>query len=443
MPASKVSKASKVVVNLANNETYNVRIGEQILENLGSYLRKTPATSKLSRIFIITDENVAPLYLTQAKRSCVSAGFRVSDAVVPAGEASKSIEVAAELWQACASLNLDRASAIVALGGGVVGDLAGFVAATYMRGICLVQVPTTLLSMIDSSVGGKTAINLEAGKNLVGAFKQPAYVCADTTTLATLPAREFSCGMAELVKSALLCSDDFFFWLLDKADSLVPYCEKAPAQSLYLEAAQQSSETTQSPYLEAAQQSPEAIPTQQPPEATTHPHPKETPAQLLCEAITQAVVFKANIVARDICETAGVRACLNYGHTLGHALESLLGYGEISHGLAVAQGMRFAAHLSEEVLNMPHDLAKTQNDLLDTLGLFDFSQTELLSATSKLTAEEILEAMKHDKKARGGNLRFVLLHDVGKWELLEVEDDCVLKHLKNWLGTLVNFESEA
>ena len=167
---------------------------------------------------MITDSNVGPLYLARCKASLSGAGFKVSDIAVPAGESSKSLEVAGEIWRAMAQLDLGRDCVVIALGGGVVGDLAGFVASTFMRGVPIVQVPTTLLAMVDSSVGGKTAANLPEGKNLVGTFYQPSVVCADTSTLETLPHREWVCGCGEVAKSAIIDSDEFFFWLSDHAD---------------------------------------------------------------------------------------------------------------------------------------------------------------------------------------------------------------------------------
>ena len=347
--------ATKVIVNIPGEEAYDVRIGGGVLANLGAHLRKLPVFAESDRALVVTDENVAPLYRADAKEALAQAGFRVSDIAVPAGEGSKSVEVAGEIWEAMASLALGRDCVVVALGGGVVGDLAGFVAATYMRGVPVVQVPTTLLSMVDSSVGGKTGVNLAAGKNLVGAFKQPAYVCADTATLATLDEREWACGCAEIAKSAVIDSDDFFFWLVDAAG---------------------------------------------------------------------AVVFKADVVAADKSESKGVRECLNYGHTLGHAVESLAGYGAFSHGAAVAEGMRFAARMAVSLVDAPLDLVETQDSLLDQLGLpaLDWSAEP----------EAMLEAMKRDKKARRGQVRFVLPRDVGSWQLADVDDATILDHLNAW-----------
>ncbi|HIY83021.1 MAG TPA: 3-dehydroquinate synthase [Candidatus Rubneribacter avistercoris] len=363
--------ATKVVVNIPGETSYDVRIGAGVLDRLGAHLRAVPALAGAERALVITDSNVAPLYLAAAKEALAQGGFRVSDIVVPAGEEAKSVEVAGEVWEAMAQLSLGRDCVVAALGGGVVGDLAGFAASTYMRGVQAVQVPTTLLSMVDSSVGGKTGVNLPAGKNLVGTFKQPSYVCADTSTLSTLDAREWACGCAEVAKSAVIDSDDFFFWLTDAADDL------------------------------AARDS-----------ATVE------------EAIARSVVFKADVVAADKAESRGVRECLNYGHTLGHAVEAESGYGTFSHGAAVAEGMRFAARLAASLLGTSLDFVQTQDELLDRLGL------PALPWSAK--PEAMLAAMKRDKKARRGQVRFVLPRDVGSWELADVADEDILEHLEEW-----------
>ena len=361
--------ATKVIVSIPNEADYAVRIGQGILDDLGS---KVAALGSFSQTLIITDSNVGPLYLAQAKASLARAGFKTSEITVPAGEETKSLEVAGEIWSAMAQLDLGRDCVVVALGGGVVGDLAGFVASTYMRGVCVVQVPTTLLSMVDSSVGGKTAVNLPEGKNLVGTFFQPSHVCADTATLSTLDQREWRCGCAEIAKSSVIDSDEFFFWMLENAPAL------------------------------AARD-----------------------AAVVAEAVARCVVFKANVVARDKTETSGVRECLNYGHTLGHAVEALAGYGTFSHGEAVAEGMRFAARLGEALVGTSHELATAQDELLCELGLPALAWSA--------DAADMLDAMKRDKKARGGTVRFVLPRDVGDWELADVEDAVILEHLEAWV----------
>ena len=363
--------ATKVVVNIPGEEPYDIRIGEGLLAGLGGYLKGLPRIANAPQLLVITDSNVAPLYLAEVKESLKNVGFRVSDITVDAGEESKSVAVASEVWEAMAGLGLTRDCAVVALGGGVVGDLTGFVGSTYMRGIPIVQVPTTLLAMVDSSVGGKTGVNLEAGKNLVGTFTQPIYVCACTTTLATLPEREWACGCAEVAKSAAIDSDDFFFWVLEHAGQL-----------------------------------------------------QQRDASVVAEAIARCVAFKANVVAQDKTESVGIRECLNYGHTLGHAIETLAGYGTYSHGAAVAEGMRFAARLGERLVGTSAEFVKTQDELLDTL--------DLPALEWRAPAADMLEAMKRDKKARGGAVRFVLPRDVGEWELVAVDDDVLLKALEEW-----------
>lgn len=363
--------ATKVVVNIPGERPYDVRIGAGVLPRLGAHVRAVPELADAERALLITDENVAPLYRADAKAALVEAGFRVSDVAVPAGEDSKSLQVAGEIWEAMAQLSLGRDCVVVALGGGVVGDLAGFVASAYMRGVPVAQVPTTLLSMVDSSVGGKTGVNLAAGKNLVGAFKQPVYVCADTATLATLDEREWACGCAEIAKASVIDSDEFFFWLVDAAEALAARDEAVVA-----------------------------------------------------EAIARSVVFKADVVAADKTESKGVRECLNYGHTLGHAVEALAGYGTFSHGAAVAEGMRFAARLGAALVDTPLELVEAQDALLDALGLPALEWSA--------DPQAMLEAMKRDKKARRGQVRFVLPQDVGEWRLADVDDETLLEHLDAW-----------
>jgi 3-dehydroquinate synthase len=363
--------AVKVVVQIPGETDYGVRIGEGILDGLGQTLRQIEAVATCPHVLVISDSNVAPLYLARTKAALAGAGFKVSDICVPAGEESKSVEVAGEVWEAMAALGLTRDCTVVALGGGVVGDLAGFTGSTFMRGITVVQVPTTLLAMVDSSVGGKTGVNLEAGKNLVGTFCQPAHVCASTDTLATLDAREWACGLAEVAKSAVIDSDEFFFWMYENAQGLA-------ARNW----------------------------------------------DLVQQAIARCVVFKAGVVSEDKTESHGVRECLNYGHTLAHAIEKLSGYGKYSHGAAVAEGMRFAAVLGARIVGTNAEFAQTQAQLLDTLGL--------LRLDFRAPAQDILEVMKHDKKARAGAVKFVLARDVAKWELVQVSDADILMALEEF-----------
>ncbi len=372
--------ATKVMISLPDEADYAVRIGAGVLDALGRNLRSFERFARAQDVLVITDSNVGPLYLARTRKALTAEGFKVREITVPAGEPSKSIDVAAEIWSAMAQLSLGRDCLVVALGGGVVGDLAGFVASTYMRGVPVVQVPTTLLSMVDSSVGGKTAVNLPEGKNLVGTFFQPSFVCADTSTLASLPEREWLCGCGEIAKSSVIDSDDFFFWLLEHAQEL----------------AKRDPVTTE-------------------------------------EAIARCVVFKADIVARDKTETSGVRECLNYGHTLGHAIEACTGFGTFSHGACVAEGMRFAAKLACDFAE--HNAESTTNANPDAVAEFAAAQADLLDALGlvplayEATPEALLSAMKHDKKARGGDLRFVLADDIATWRIRPIADDLVLSAL--------------
>lgn len=363
--------ATKVIVQLPGERDYAVRIGSGVIGSLGRNLREVEGFAGLRDAIVITDENVAPLYLANVKAALEQAGFKAADVVVPAGEDTKSIQIASEIWSALAQLGMGRDCVIVALGGGVVGDLAGFVASTYMRGVRVVQVPTTLLAMVDSSVGGKTAVNLPEGKNLVGSFYQPSFVCADIDTLSTLPEREWRCGCAEVAKSAVIDSDDFFFWLAECAGQLSRRDE-----------------------------------------------------QVCAEAVKRCVVFKAGVVAQDKTESAGVRECLNYGHTFGHAIETVAGFGVFSHGAAVAEGMRFAAAVAQDRGLAPDDFVQAQASLLNDL--------QLPALDWRGPADSMMEAMKRDKKTRGGEVRFVLASDVGVWSLVPIPHDELASYVQYW-----------
>ena len=251
-----------------------------------------------------------------------------------------------------------------------MGDLAGFSAATYLRGVRFVQIPTTLLAQVDSSVGGKTGVDLRAGKNLAGAFKQPLLVVADTDALTSLPESEWRSGLAEVAKSAVIDGEEFTAWLEEHAAELLA-------------------------------RDPDVV----------------------REAVVRSVAFKSRVVSTDEKEE-GVRECLNYGHTLGHAVENVAGYGAIPHGLAVVEGMRFAVRLAVEVLGAPREFVRRQDALLDTLGLPALS--------SAWPVGELLSAMRSDKKARSGSVRFVLADAPGSWTCSAVEDRVILEHLGAW-----------
>lgn len=360
---------ARIVIDIPGETPYEVHIAQGLVDNLGARIRMFDQDN--SKVVVVTDTAVAPLYLDRVKTSLAQAQYEVHEIVVPSGEGAKSLSVAGDLWDSFASMHLDRNALVVALGGGVVGDLAGFVGSTFMRGLRIVQVPTTLLSMVDSSVGGKTAINLSAGKNLVGTFCQPVHVCADTDLLGSLPEREWLCGCGEIAKSAVIDSDDFYFWLWDHAYDL-----------------------------------------------------RKRNHEVVAEAVKRSVSFKARVVVQDKQETLGVRECLNYGHTLAHAIENAAGYGTYSHGAAVAQGMRFAARLGAATLGTSLEFVRSQDELLDKLGLVELD--------FDADPEQLLSLMMSDKKVRNGRLRFVLPQDVESWVVKTLPPEVVLEHLRAW-----------
>lgn len=312
----------------------------------------TLAEEKGRRVLIVSDSNVDPLYGGRCEQQLLAQGFNPRRVVVPAGEESKSPAAAQKLYSEAVRAGMDRRSVVVALGGGVIGDLAGFVAATYLRGIRLIQVPTTLLAMVDSSVGGKTAINLKEGKNLVGAFHQPIEVCVDLDTLKTLPERDYAAGLAEVVKYGVIWDATFFGKVEAGAEAIL-----------------------------------------------------KRDGALLAELIARCCEIKAEIVRVDEMET-GVRAILNFGHTLGHALEQTAGYGRWRHGEAVAVGMVYAAELSAMVKGFRREDGLRIRQLLQRLGL--------PTAPEKSTAwKDLRHAMKADKKSRDQTPRFVLAEKMG------------------------------
>ncbi len=347
---------------------YEVVIGPGVLEDVGDLVRLIAPSAR--NVAIITDNIVGDLFGLTAERKLIEAGFDVHPLSVAPGEESKSWAVAGELLEALAEVKLDRHDLVLALGGGVIGDLGGFVAATYLRGISFVQVPTTLLAQVDSSVGGKTGVDLRAGKNLAGAFKQPLLVIADTSALGSLPPSEWASGLAEIAKSAVVDGEEFLGWMEENAEALA-----------------------------------------------------SRDAEVVIEAVRRSVEFKSKVVSADETE-AGPRECLNYGHTFGHALEKVSGYGSIAHGLAVAEGMRFAARLSVEAGNASMDFVRRQDRLLDALGL--------PALTTQLSPGALQEAMHSDKKARGGNVRFVLLETAGVWRCEPVAERVIGEHLAAW-----------
>jgi 3-dehydroquinate synthase len=320
----------------------------------------TPVLSQ-KRVFIVTDSNVAPLYLEALSQTLAKAGIRVDHAVVPAGEASKDFDHLSRLLDAMLAAKCERGTMIVALGGGVIGDLAGFAASILLRGVDFIQVPTTLLAQVDSSVGGKTGINTGAGKNLVGSFHQPRLVIADTDVLASLPRRELLAGYAEVAKYGLLGDAAFWAWLEDNAAAMLGG------------------------------------------DARRH--------ELLRHAIVTSCAAKARIVAADEKES-GVRALLNLGHTFGHALEAEMGYGDaLLHGEAVAIGMELAFELSARLGHCPAADAKRVSEHLAAVGLP--TRPPRNGPRGAVTAAALMAHMSHDKKMKDGTVTFVLARRIG------------------------------
>ena len=348
-----MSNRVTVPVQLADH-SYEILIGGGLLVEAGQILaERFPGRS----VRVVTDSTVATHHLAKLVSSLAAAGYQVPDPmIVPAGESSKSFTQYASLCEGLLATRLDRQTLLIALGGGVIGDLAGFAAASLLRGLDFVQIPTTLLAQVDSSVGGKTGINAAAGKNLVGAFHQPLLVLADSDTLATLPRRELLAGYAEVLKYGLI-GDAGFFSRLDKIG----------------------------PALLAGEQA----------------------AQI--EAVAYSCRAKAAVVARDPLEK-GERALLNFGHTFGHALESLLHYdGRLLHGEGVAIGMILALDLSVRLgLCAAEDLARVRAHYAKT-GL-----PSKIDPAWELTTEAIISAMQTDKKTKDGKLRFILARKISE-----------------------------
>ena len=315
------------------------------------------------QVLIVSDEHVAPLYLERVRAGLN--GLAHEALVLGAGESSKSIESTNRIFDALAALGANRDATIIALGGGVIGDLAGFAAACWMRGVDFLQMPTTLLAMVDSSVGGKTGVNLAAGKNLVGAFHQPRAVVIDTATLATLPKREYAAGLAEIVKYGAIGDREFFAWLESHADAL-----------------------------------------------------NTREANALAHAIATSCRQKAGVVARDEREQ-GERALLNFGHTFAHALEAESGYGSLLHGEAVAIGMVLAARLSAALARAPSaDAAR----LAALLARFDLPT----ALPADADPDALLSRMRLDKKNLSGRLRLILWRGIGHAEIVpDVDADAI------------------
>jgi len=333
------------------NRSYAIRIAPGLLDQLG---RECARLKLGTRCVIITDTNVGRRFAKPVFNSLARAGFTPSLIVVPAGETAKSLKTVQTCYDLLAAHRLERKSFIIALGGGVVGDLAGFVAATYLRGLAFVQVPTTLLAQVDSSVGGKVGVNLKAGKNLVGAFYQPRLVLCDLDTLRALPEREFSAGLAEVIKYGIIYDAKLFGQLERDLPKLL----------------------------------------------------KRDP-EILARVVARCCQIKAEVVGQDETE-GGLRAILNFGHTIGHAIENISGYGKYLHGEAIAIGQVVAATLSAGVAGLRENDAGRIRDLFRRAGL------PVAIKLNSMQKRKLFAAMKLDKKVSGGEIKFVLVRKIGK-----------------------------
>ena len=347
LPADQSASAALTLAVNLGERSYPITIGRQLLDDavlLGKHVRG-------ERAAIVTNTVVAPLYLARLTRSLQAAGKQVTAVVLPDGEEEKTWANLMRIFDALLAAQCDRKTTLIALGGGVVGDMAGFAAATYMRGVPLVQVPTTLLSQVDSSVGGKTGINHPLGKNMIGAFYQPQTVIADTDTLSTLPARELSAGLAEVIKHGAVLDATFFAWIEENIAALLA----------------------------------------RDPVAITH-------------AVRRSCEIKAEVVRQDERES-GIRAILNFGHTFAHAIEAGLGYGTWLHGEAVGCGMVMAADLSQRLGLL---------DAVSRARIVRLVQAAGLPIVAPdLGHEAWIDLMQVDKKNEGGEIRFILLKPLG------------------------------
>jgi len=358
MPVLAPDAATVVSVPLGAR-SYDIHVGRGLLARAGALMQ--PVLSQ-KRVFIVTDSNVGRLYLAPLTKTLTAAGIRADHAVVPAGEASKNFGPFAQLLDSMLAAKCERGTMIVALGGGVIGDLAGFAASVLLRGVDFVQIPTTLLSQVDSSVGGKTGINTAAGKNLVGTFHQPRLVVADTDVLGTLPRRELLAGYAEVAKYGLLGDADFWAWLEKNGAALLSG------------------------------------------DASSH--------DLMRQAIVASCEAKARIVAADEKES-GLRALLNLGHTFGHALEAEMGYGDaLLHGEAVAIGMVLAFELSARLGHCSADDAARVRAHIAAVGLP--SAPPRTGPRGAITAAALIAHMAQDKKMKDGAVTFVLARRIGE-----------------------------
>jgi 3-dehydroquinate synthase len=349
----------------AATQSYPVFVGYGLLDRLGEKMKQAALSGTAT---IVSDENVLSIYGKKVEGILRDAGFAVNSIVVPPGEETKSMESAIRIYDFLVEHRAERDDIIVALGGGMVGDLAGFAAATFLRGMPWIQVPTSLVAMVDASIGGKVGVNHPEGKNLVGAFYQPSFVLADVQTLATLPRRELTSGWAEVIKHGMILDEEFVQFLETNVNSL-----------------------------------------------------KKLEPDLLTRAIARSAAIKAQVVSQDEKEREGKRTILNYGHTIGHGLETATRYKRLFHGEAVAIGMMGAAKLSQRLGPLSSEAVERQEVLLQKFGLPTSLRAEAASqkrgrqrGNLKLSVAGVTRAMELDKKVKGKAIRWVLLQDIGK-----------------------------
>ena len=352
----------KLKVELGVN-SYEVRVGSGLLARAGLWLKEKGFSGKA---VIITDTTVKGLYSETLSKGLTNAGFDVTILDVQPGEEQKSLETAGGLYEGLTAAYAERTTSVLALGGGVIGDLAGFVAATYMRGVPLIQVPTTLLAQVDSSIGGKTAVDHGKLKNTIGVFYQPRMVVADIETLTTLPEDELTNGLAEVIKHAAIRSDDFFYYLDNNIEKAM-----------------------------------------------------EPDISVLEDMVVESIRIKAEVVEKDEKES-GLRSILNYGHTIGHAIEAVSNF-RLKHGQAVAIGMMAAAKISRRMEILDEDEVARLEEVIRRAGL--------PVAMPDLDIEAVMQATKSDKKVSQGKVRFVLLKSIGHAIISDEVDPALVREV--------------
>ena len=358
---------NKILVPLKNN-SYEVLIRQGIINNIGAELIRIGIQTD-RKILIVSNKEISNLFADKFLKNLKIHNFHAKIFNIKAGESYKNLETLSEIYNEAFEIGLDRNSLIIALGGGIVGDITGLAAATWLRGIEYIQIPTTLLSMVDSSVGGKTAVNHPKGKNLIGAFHQPKAVFIDPETLLTLPSREFRAGMAEIIKYGVIKDKELF------------------------------------EFLESTKNRDKIL---------------KLDNEYLIKIIKSSIKTKSDVVSADEKEN-GIRAILNYGHSFGHVIENLCGYGEYLHGEAISIGMKIAGDIATEKGLWLKEDSLRQDNLIKSYGL--------PTQTPKIKKNDVLEILMGDKKVRKGKMRFILPKSIGEVDIYnDIEDSQFLKY---------------